>query len=242
LQTVQLSSGEILSARLVVLASGGLADIPLRLGLKKTFVQRSQSVALGFTLARTDGSAFEFDSATCYPVRKGCGIDYLTLFRINRSMRANLFAFPQGDESWVRSFLGEPDKQLRVHFPGLRNCIGDHQVVGRVETVLIHLYRTQGEPPPGVVLIGDAFQNACPSTGMGVSKVLTDVDVFCCECVPRWFASPGMGADKMTEFWCNPRKIAMDSQALQDAAYRRSARTNGSIRWKIYRATVDLSM
>jgi hypothetical protein len=34
-----------------------------------------------------------------------------------------------------------------------------------------------GVPQPGVVQIGHAFQSVCPSTGMGLDKVLTDVDV-----------------------------------------------------------------
>ena len=49
----------------------------------------------------------------------------------------------------------------------------------------------------GLVLLGDAFQSVCPTTGTGLSKVLTDVDVFCHDCVPDWLATSGMGIEKL---------------------------------------------
>jgi 2-polyprenyl-6-methoxyphenol hydroxylase-like FAD-dependent oxidoreductase len=209
-------------------------------------------VAIAFTIERVDGQPFTFDSVTYYPASidtgsMDTGIDYATFFPIRHSpigqaMRVNLFAFPGVQDAWARRFLEELAEELRQCFPKLEEAIGAYRVAGKIETSLIHLYRTEGDVQPGIVLIGDAAQNACPSTGMGLSKVFTDVDVLCTECVPEWFASPGMSSEKTASFWNNPRKRATDAKAIQDAVYRRKARTESSLRWKIHRARLEFAM
>lgn len=92
------------------------------------------------------------------------------------------------------------------------------------------------------MLIGDAFQNSCPSTGSGLSKIFTDVDVLCSEFVPQWFATAGMGADKIASFYANPQKCDMDSDSLRVGLYRRRAATDLSFRWYIHRLRLHLSM
>ena len=177
------------------------------------------------------------------------GIDYLTLFpmgpSMNGAMRANLFAFPNGNEEWVREFVQRPGDGLRRCFPELQSAIGEYEITGAVETSLINLYKTDAlstaSVPDGVVLIGDAGQNACPSTGSGVSKVFTDVQVLA-ERAQRWLASAGMSSAKLREFYDDSRKRAMDAESLAAAVYRRMARTDKSLRWKIHRARIALSM
>jgi 2-polyprenyl-6-methoxyphenol hydroxylase-like FAD-dependent oxidoreductase len=128
---------------------------------------------------------------------------------------------------------------LRRYLPKLDRVTGEFRVIGRVETGRVDLYRMEGVPQPGVVLIGDAFQSVCPSTGMGLDKILTDVDVLS-ECIPRWLSTPGMGADKLADFYNHPRKLAMDSRALQRAHFHRRAATDFSLRWRIYRFLLHL--
>jgi 2-polyprenyl-6-methoxyphenol hydroxylase-like FAD-dependent oxidoreductase len=242
LQRVALDSGEELTARLVVLACGLNAGLMAGLRLTRRSIQKHHSVAIAFTIARRDGRPFPFDSMTYYPAILDSGIDYLTLFPIGQTMRANLFAFPAADDLWVRKFVQDPEGELQTCFPKLDRVIGEYQVESRAETSLIHLYRTEGETPPGVVLIGDAAQNACPSTGRGLSKVFTDVDVLWRECVPRWFANDGMGSAKMNEFRNDARKRAVDDESLRSAIYRRQARTDRSPRWRLHRARLKLAM
>jgi 2-polyprenyl-6-methoxyphenol hydroxylase-like FAD-dependent oxidoreductase len=242
LQRVTLDGGEELSARLIVLACGLSGDIPAGLGLKRVTIQKHQSVAVAFNISRVDGQPFAFDSATCFPESRASGVDYLTFFRIGPAMRANLFAFPAAGDSWTRRFIQEPDKELDRCFPNLCAALGDYRLTGKIESSLVHLYRTEGEPIPGVVLIGDAAQNACPSTGMGLTKVVTDVDVLCTQCVPSWFETAGMGSDKMVVFCKDPRKTEIDAKAIRDAAYRRQARTDKSFRWKVHRARLRWEM
>jgi 2-polyprenyl-6-methoxyphenol hydroxylase-like FAD-dependent oxidoreductase len=241
-QRLQLADGKELTVRLVVLACGLSAQIPGSLGLRREWVNKPQSVALACAIAPANGQRFSFDSATFYPRRTAMGIDYVTFFPIGDAMRVNLFAFPSGGEALVREFVQQPDQSLRKYFPALDCTLGRYRVTGGVEASLINLYKTIPASIDGVVLVGDASQNACPSTGSGLTKVLTDVDVLCSDCVPRWLATDGMHAGKLGEFYRNPRKLAADEQSLADAVYRRRARTDKSLRWRIHRAKVALGM
>lgn len=242
LQSVTLDNGERLATRLVVLACGLNGELLGDLGLRRIMIRKNHSEAIAFTLARPNGGAFEFDAATCFPPTQRPGVDYLSLFRIGDTMRANLFAFPRADESWSRRFLQYPERELELCFPYFRLAVGGYRIVSKIETSLIHLYRTEGDPAPGVVLIGDAGANVCPSTGMGLSKVFTDVEVLCSDCLSRWLETPGMGVDKLADYYNDPRKHAVDATALHDAHYRRRARTDRSLRWKIHRARLGFEM
>jgi 2-polyprenyl-6-methoxyphenol hydroxylase-like FAD-dependent oxidoreductase len=222
-----------------VLASGVSTGLQANLRLRRRVVRRDQSLVFGFTIAGAESQPFDFDSITYYPNDPSACIDYLTLFNIHQTMRANLFVFRSASDPWVREFIQEPDGMLRRYLPKLDRVTGEFRVIGRVETGRVDLYRMEGVPQPGVVLIGDAFQSVCPSTGMGLDKILTDVDVLS-ECIPRWLSTPGMGADKLADFYNHPRKLAMDSRALQRAHFHRRAATDFSLRWRIYRFLLHL--
>jgi 2-polyprenyl-6-methoxyphenol hydroxylase-like FAD-dependent oxidoreductase len=242
LQCVRLAGGEELTSRLVVLACGVSSELQANLGLRKEVLRREQSVSFGFSIARPDGLPFPFDATTYYPTTCAAYIDFLSLFVMGEAMRANLFVFRSVSDPWVRQFVQQPGQMLERAFPKLGRLIGDYRVVTQVETARVDLYRMQRELQPGVVLIGDAFQGPCPSTGKGVSKVLTDVDVLCSECVPEWLATPGMGRDKIASFYKHPRKRSTDTCALEMAQYRRRACTDRSLRWRIHRVRLHLAM
>ena len=240
IQRVKLQGGEELSARLVVLACGPNSVLQGQLGFRKKLIQKEQSLSFGFSIARLDGHSFPFAAITCHPASHAVPVDYLSLFAMGDAMRANLFTFGSISDSWVRHFISEPRRELNYVFPELVRpelvrLTGDFGVVGQVETGRIDLYQMQATSQPGVVLIGDAFQNACPSTGMGLSKVLTDVDVLCSEYVPQWLATRGMGSEKVAMFYGDLRKRAVDRSALEKAAYRRRAVTDPSLRWRVHR-------
>ncbi len=241
-QRVLLAGGQKLTCRLVVLACGLNSTIPSSLGVNRSYIQKQQSVALAFTIARLDGRPFSFDSITYYSVSPVLGIDYLTLFPMGLAMRANLFAFPAANDPWVREFIHQPMQGIEKCFPELQRIIGKFRVTSKVENALIHLYRTEGQPPPGIVSIGDAFENVCPSTGMGLTKILTDVDVLCSQCVPVWFGTAGMGTEKLKSFFNNARKCTVDLKAIRNAFYRRQASTGRSLRWRVHRTRLHLTM
>ena len=233
--SVQLETGEHLTARLVIFACGGNRALQASLGLTRRVLQREQSLALGFNIAPQKSRSFPFEAVTYYPTTNADRIDYLTLFKIPRAMRANLFLFRSIGDPWVREFLQQPRLLLERCFPKLPRVIGEYSVTGRVESARIDLYRNEGNPQPGVVLIGDALQNVCPSTGLGLNKVFTDIDVLG-ECLPTWFANHVIDAAQLALFYQNPRKIAADSNALVSANRHRSAVIDNSPRWRAHRA------
>jgi 2-polyprenyl-6-methoxyphenol hydroxylase-like FAD-dependent oxidoreductase len=246
LQCVKLDTGEELTSRLVVLASGVNSQIQARLGLRREVIQKDQSVTFGFTIARADGLAFPFDEVSYYPTTCADRVDYLTVFPIgrpiNRTMRVNLFVFRSAADPWVRQFIHQPKQMLARCLPKLARLIGDYDVISKVESGAVDLCRTVGKPQPGVVMIGDAFQNSCPSTGSGLSKIFTDVDLLCSEFVPQWFSTPGIGTDKIASFYADPIKREMDGESLRVALYRRRAAMDLSLRWHIHRLRLHLSM
>jgi 2-polyprenyl-6-methoxyphenol hydroxylase-like FAD-dependent oxidoreductase len=240
LQRVRLKGGEELTSRLVVLASGVSNELQASLGLRKKVIQKDQSSAFGFSIARLDGQPFSFDAITYYPTTYEECVDYVALFALGEEMRANLFFFRPVSDPWVRKFIAQPGPMLEKAFPKLRRMIGDFRVVTTVETGRIDIYRVDGEIQPGIVLIGDAFQVACPSTGMGFTKIFTDVEVLS-ECVPAWFATPGIGAGKIASFYNCPRKKITDDLALKTASYRRNVVMNGSsMIWRFHRIKTQL--
>ncbi len=234
MQRVKLTGGEELTARLVVLASGISGGLEASLGLRRRMLQREQSLVLGFDVAPAPAQSFNFDSIAYYSISPSTRIGYLTLFKIRNTMRANLFVFRSVYDPWVREFILEPERMLRRYLPKLTGVTGEYRVISKVESGQADLYRVDGNPQPGVVLIGDAFQSVCPSTGLGLDKILTDVDVLS-TCVSRWLATPGMGANKLADFYNHPRKLATDSRALQRAHHHRSAAIDSSLRWRIHR-------
>ncbi|MFZ0279443.1 MAG: NAD(P)/FAD-dependent oxidoreductase [Candidatus Sulfotelmatobacter sp.] len=238
-QRVKLSGGEELTSRLVVLASGVSVGLEAGLGLRRRVIRRDQSLVLGFDVAASAADSFNFDSIAYYSISPATRIGYLTLFKIRNTMRANLFVFRSVYDPWVREFIVDPERMLRRYLPKLSAVTGEYRVSSKVESGPADLYCVDGNPQPGVVLIGDAFQSVCPSTGLGLDKILTDVDVLS-TCVSRWLATPGMGADKLADFYNHPRKLASDWRALQRAHEHRSAAIDPSLRWRIHRFLLHL--
>ena len=238
---VMLDSGEHLSCRLVVLACGLNRELLGSLNLNRVWIQKKQSIAVGFSLTRPSGEPFAFDALT-YTVRSSqTGIDYVSLFPIEHTLRANLFAFPAPDNSWLLRLHRDSARELPEMIPKLARAIGEYGVASKVESSIIDLYKTEGDPAAGVVLIGDACGNVCPSTGLGLTKIFTDVDVLS-DWVPRWFQTEGIGPEKIGKFFRDERKTSADAKALRSAFYRRNACSARSLKWKIHRTKLRLSV
>jgi 2-polyprenyl-6-methoxyphenol hydroxylase-like FAD-dependent oxidoreductase len=233
-QRVYLAGGEEISARLVVLSCGVSQALQKNLGLHRRVLQKDQCIVFGFSVKTADERPFDFDAVTCYPVSSSHRIDYLTLFNVHQAMRANMFIFRAPGDPWVRNFLQNPEGILKLVFPRLRNLIGEYRIAGKVDSGWVDLYQMDGVFPPGVAIIGDAFQSACPATGLGLNKIFTDIDVLA-ECLSKWLVSPGMGFDKLSDFYQNPRKRSVDELALQCAKSQRQAVISGSMRWRFHR-------
>ena len=230
-QTVTLDTGEVYMPRLVVMAAGTGPNLSAQLGLKRQMIQKEQSFAAGFNIQRVDGRKFDFDSITYYPDGTSSRLAYLTLFWIGSTMRANLFACWSNSEERARQFVADPKAELSRWLPELTNLTGPFEIASPVESGRIDLYQTESPARPGIVLIADAFQSVCPITGTGLTKVLTDVDVLCLECLPEWLASPGMPQSKIASFYAHPRKQEVDRLSIAGAHYARHISTDVSLGW-----------
>lgn len=233
--SVVLTDGTRIECRLVVVATGMLGQMSERLGLTKTIVKDELSMAFGFMLERADGQPFAFDAVTYSPESIADKVGYLTLFRMGQFMRGNVFAYWGPREAATREMTREPVAFLKRVLPGLEAVIGSYSVAGKVEVFKIDLYRMRDCALPGVVLVGDACQSVCPATGMGLTKVLTDVDVLCNECLPGWLAVDEIGTQQTASFYAHPRKTAVDDRAVRLALAGRASVLDNSLHWRLRR-------
>jgi 2-polyprenyl-6-methoxyphenol hydroxylase-like FAD-dependent oxidoreductase len=234
-QTLVLASGEKIGARLLVLATGLNNGLRRMLGITRVELSACHSISVGFDVAPAGGAPFAFPALTYYPERAAERISYLTLFPVGSGMRANLFVYREPRDPWLKRLREQPRDTLFAAMPGLRKLIGDVAVTGDMNIRPVDLTAVKGHRQPGVVLVGDAFSTSCPAAGTGVNKVLTDVERLCNVHVPCWFASPGMGAEKIAAFYDDPVKQACDADSAAMAFYVRSISIDAGILWQARR-------
>lgn len=232
---VVLAGGERIEGRLVVVATGMFGQLTQGLGVARDMVKEELSMVFGFMLERADGAPFAFDAVTYRPETTAEKVGYLTLFRMGQFMRGNLFTYWPLRDALTQEMRRDPVAVLGRVLPGLDAVIGRYGVAGKVEPFKIDLYRTRDPALPGVVLIGDAFQSVCPSTGMGQTKVLTDVDVLCNDCLPEWLAGDEIGPARTAAFYANPRKVDVDAFAVRTALAGRDSVMDNGLPWRIRR-------
>jgi 2-polyprenyl-6-methoxyphenol hydroxylase-like FAD-dependent oxidoreductase len=234
-QTVKLSNGEEISARLVVLSTGLNIGVLHKLGIGREVISAGHSVSIGFDVAPADRPTFPFSSLTYFSERPAGRMAYLTLFPIGAAMRANLFGYRDLHDPWLKQFREAPAETLHAMWPGLRKLIGDFTVPGFIKIRPIDLYVSDGHRQNGIVLVGDAFATSCPATGTGARKVLVDVERLCNVHIPRWLATPGMGEAKIAAFYDDPVKQACDAFSTRKAFELRSCSIDPAPRWAAMR-------
>jgi 2-polyprenyl-6-methoxyphenol hydroxylase-like FAD-dependent oxidoreductase len=234
-QQITLANGDRIGARLVILASGLGETLRHKLGIERRVIHRGFSLTVGFNMAPAAGSAFDFPALTYYGERLSERMAYISMFPIGDAMRANLFCYRGYDGDWARGFRDRPRECLFAAFPGLRRFVGEFDLVGKISMRIVDLYATENHRRDGVVLVGDAFQTTCPAAGNGVTRVLTDVGRLCTVHVPRWLATPGMGAAKIAQFYDDPVKQACDLRSARAAHYCRAVSTDRGPVWQARR-------
>jgi 2-polyprenyl-6-methoxyphenol hydroxylase-like FAD-dependent oxidoreductase len=234
-QAMVLSNGEKIGARLLVLATGLNSGLRRMLGMSRVELSPCHSISIGFDVAPTGGARFAFPALTYFPERPVERISYFTLFPVGAGMRANLFIYREARDPWLKRLREAPRETLFAAMPGLRKLIGEFAVSGDINIRPVDLYAAKDYRQAGVVLVGDAFATSCPAAGTGVNKVFTDVERLCSVHVPRWFATPGMGADKIAAFYNDPVKRACDADSAARAFYARSLSIDAGILWQARR-------
>jgi 2-polyprenyl-6-methoxyphenol hydroxylase-like FAD-dependent oxidoreductase len=234
-QHVSLSNHGSISADLIILATGMADSLRHKLDIGRRLVVEKQSISFGFTLAPKMGRAPAFQALTYYGAGVSNRIDYLSLFPIGSFLRANLFTFLDHEDPWIREFRRNPVIELSNALPGLADFVGEIEPIDRVQNWVMDLSIAENVHQNGIVLIGDAFQTSCPAAGTGVTRLLTDIDRLCNVLIPQWLETPGMGKDKIKDFYSDPIKQATDNDAMRMAHYRRSLTVDRSLRWHFHR-------
>jgi 2-polyprenyl-6-methoxyphenol hydroxylase-like FAD-dependent oxidoreductase len=234
-QTITLSNGEAVTARLVILANGLNSGLRHRLGMIRKDLSPCHSVMLGFDLAPVGRASFDFPALTYYAERASDRAAYITLFPIGSTMRANLCMYREVNDPWLRHFRAAPTETLFGLMPGLKRFTGACEVPDSIKIRPADLYVTEDCERAGIVLVGDAFSTSCPAAGTGTGKVLTDVERLCNAHIPRWFETRGMGEEKISGFYADPVRSAYHAHSLTKAYHLRSLSIEEGLRWRAER-------
>ncbi|WP_342151926.1 NAD(P)/FAD-dependent oxidoreductase [Methylorubrum sp. SB2] len=233
-QVVTLADGRRLAARLVVIATGLGDSVRRKAGIGRVVRRPGHSLSLGFFLDRR-AAAYPFESLAWYGRGPCDRTAYLTLFPVGEGMRANLFVYRGANEDWTRAFRREPARTLAALLPGIEAACGGLGIDGRVQVRPIDLTISQEYRRDGVVLLGDAFCTTCPAPGVGVRRVLTDVERLVQGHLPGWLATPGMGADKIGAFYDDPVKRGSDAAAIRASLFSRAMAVEPGPVWAVRR-------
>jgi 2-polyprenyl-6-methoxyphenol hydroxylase-like FAD-dependent oxidoreductase len=234
-QTVKLSNGDEISARLIVLATGLNVGLLHKLGIERQVISAGHSTSIGFDIHPQDGQPFHFPSLTYFSERPEDLMAYITLFPIGRTMRANLFGYRTLHDPWLSQFRQAPTETLSAMWPRLRDIIGGYVVKGDVKIRPVDLVTTSGYQQDGIALVGDAFGTSCPAAGTGARKALVDVERLCNVHIPQWLRTPGMDAAKIKTFYADPAKQECDTRSLKKAYELRSFSIDRGFRWALLR-------
>ena len=234
-QQVQLSNGEQVSARLVVLANGLNIGLRSMLGIERQIISACHSITLGFDVAPVGRAAFDFPALTYWPKRSTSRMAYLSIFPIGGAMRANVMVYRDMTDPWLPQFRQAPEDGMHAMMPRLARMMGEFRVSGPVKIRPADLCITKGYLQPGIVLVGDAFSTSCPAAGTGTTKVFTDVGRLCNAYIPQWLATDGMNARKISQFYEDPEKMACEARSLTKAYHLRSLSTDNGLSWRAQR-------
>ena len=234
-QTVTLSNGEELRARLVILANG--LSLSLRDGLKlgRETVSKCHSISIGFNMKPVGRDVFPFPALTYYSETPANRAALITMFPIGEAMRANLFVYRDMEDPWLKAFRTQPKETLLAMMPALAGLVGDFAVDGFVQIRPVDLYVSAGHDQDGIVLVGDAYSTSCPAAGTGARKALNDVERLCNHYVRGWLETPGMGWRKIAAFYADPVKRACDDFARDKAFQLKSFSLDPSFAWNLRR-------
>jgi 2-polyprenyl-6-methoxyphenol hydroxylase-like FAD-dependent oxidoreductase len=236
-QRVTLSSGEDISARLVVVANGLNIGLRHMLGMDREILSACHSITIGFDVEPVHRATFDFPALTYYAEHPTDQMAFLTLFPIGSTMRANLFVYRDLRDPWLRKMREAPRDTLLATMPGLKKLTGNFEVTSDIKIRPADLYVTTGYRQPGIVLVGDAFATSCPAAGTGVGKVFTDVERLCNVHIPRWLATDGMGEEKIAAYYDDRAKLAYDAHSADKAQYVRSLSMEAGLPWRARRWT-----
>jgi len=234
-QRLTLATGDVIEARLVILATGvnpGLRDM---LEIEREVLSPCHSISIGFDMKPEGDQPFAFPALTVFPERPDQAMAYLTVFPVRGGMRANLFVYWGMEDTRLRTFRHQPREALLDLIPGLAQFTGPFTIEGQVSIRPVDLVRVKAPQRPGLVLVGDAYSTSCPAAGTGANKVLTDVQRLCSTYVAAWLGKGTIEAADVAGFYADPVKVQCESDSLQKALWLRRVSTGTSMGLRSWR-------
>lgn len=234
-QIVTLSSGEELSARLVILANGLNLGLRESIGMGREMLAPAHSITVAFDVTPVGRGAFPFQALSYYPPGPAEKYAYLTLFPVKGAMRANFMVYREVTDPWFARVRKEPKAAMIEIIPRLEEIIGPFEVTNQVWVRPADLYQTTNVEQAGVVVVGDAFATSCPAAGTGSGKVYNDVEILVNRYIPEWLVSAGMDAGKISRFYADTDKRSYDAWCLKAAHVLRSTSVDPGPYWALRR-------
>jgi 2-polyprenyl-6-methoxyphenol hydroxylase-like FAD-dependent oxidoreductase len=226
-QTLTLTSGDQISARLIVGANGVVGGM---VGQRRE-ISRCHSVSVGFDIE----AGWPFEALTYFGEDPAYRVAYLTLFPLPTGWRANLFVYRELNDPWLRRLRDDPAATIAGSLPQLAQFTGKLRVKSALKIRPVDLIATDNVLRGGVVLAGDAFSTACPVSGTGAAKALLDAERLCNVHIPHWLASPGMGVDKIAQYYNDPEKRRSDTHSFRTSVFAKRAALGEGLLWTAFR-------
>lgn len=234
MQRLVLTNGSVIDARLLVVATGYSEAIRRAVGIERVELSKAHSLSIGFDLAIKPQQC-RYPAVTSYGRRPSDRVAYLSVFPIHNRMRANMFVYRTVAEEWTRAFRDNPQRMLCELMPEIAEGCGNFAIASPVEVRQVNLATTTGHRQAGVVTIGDAFWTTCPTPGIGINRVVTDVDRLASTYIPQWLETPGMDADKICAFYDDPVKTATDEAGMRSSIYAKQITIETGLEWRLRR-------
>ena len=227
-QTLTLTNGEKISARLVIGANGVMGEM---VGQRRE-ISRCHSVSVGFDV---EAGEWPFAALTYFGEDPAQRVAYLTLFPLPSGFRVNLFVYRELNDPWFKRLRDNPAATIAASLPQLARLTGALKVKGPLKIRPVDLVATDNLLQGGVALVGDAFSTACPVSGTGAAKALLDAERLCNIYVPAWLASPGMGVEKIAQYYNDPDKRRSDAHSLRTSVFAKRAALGEGLLWTAFR-------
>jgi 2-polyprenyl-6-methoxyphenol hydroxylase-like FAD-dependent oxidoreductase len=232
-QRISILGQDEITARLLVIATGMGDTLRRDLGILHRQISDRRPLAFGFNIRPLRSNRFRHTALTYHG--DGDGIDHLNLFPVPGTTRANLFLFRDPRDPWVKSLYDDPKQLLTAAFPSLVDTFGDFEIGSRIDSWLTDITAAENCRQDGVVLIGDAYLTSCPASGLGVSRLLTDVERLCCGHIPQWMAETSIDYTKIAAYYDDPEKLDMDISSVRMTDHHFHLTTKTDVGWRLRR-------
>lgn len=233
-QRLVLTNGAVIDARLLVVATGYSEAVRRAIGIERVEESKAHSLSIGFDLAITPQQC-PYPAVTSYGRRPSDRVAYVTVFPIRNRMRVNMFVYRTVAEEWTRAFRENPQRMLCELMPEIAAQCGNFAVASPVEVRQVSLTKSTGHRRAGVVAIGDAFWTTCPTPGIGINRVVSDVDRLVSTYIPKWLETPGMDVDKICAFYDDPVKTETDESGMRSSIYAKQITVETGLEWRLRR-------